>query len=353
MANVDSKIQEVIARVMERGWFLMGQELENFESKFSQYLGLDHFVGLANGTDALEIALRCLDVGPGERVIVAPNAAMYGTLGVLSCGAQPVFADVDETLCMSPRSFEELVSMNAYKVVIVTHLYGQMADIESICHIAKIHGIKVIEDCAQAHGARRNGRMAGTFGDIATFSFYPTKNLGAMGDGGGLGCNNPQYEEKARALRQYGWKNAKYHVDMPHGRNSRLDEIQAACLLVKLEQLEERNRKRRAIWSHYQNALKGRLHFFGRNDESFVAHLCVLRSQNRNVLKDQLKKRGISSEIHYPVPDFRQKIFKGHPSDFSCPNADQACREVLTVPCFPEMTDLEVEFVTQSLLDLA
>ncbi len=350
---VGPMIQEKIARVMERGWFLIGQELSSFESEFAKYLGINYFVGLANGTDALEIALRCCDVGLGDRVIVAPNAAMYGTLGVLRCGAKPIFADVDETLCMSSKRFEELANRGTYKAVIVTHLYGQMADIESISHIAHAHGIKVIEDCAQAHGARRAGKMAGTFGDITTFSFYPTKNLGAMGDAGGIGCNSPQYQEKARALRQYGWSKSKYHVDIPHGHNSRLDEIQAACLLVKLEKLEERNQRRRAIWSHYNNELKGRIHFIGRNDESFVAHLCVLLSQNRDYLQNQLKKRDIASEVHYPVPDFRQKVFNENPSDFNCPNADEACQRVLTLPCFPEMTDLEVEYVTQSLLKLA
>lgn len=352
MLELGPVIQGKIAQVMSRGWFLMGEELVNFESEFAKYLGVSHFVGLANGTDALEIALRCIDIGPNDKVIVAPNAAMYGTIGVLNCGAQPIFVDIDETLCMSAKSFKELAKKGSCKAVIVTHLYGQMADIESICQIAEEYGIKVIEDCAQAHGARRNGRMAGAFGDIATFSFYPTKNLGAMGDGGGLACNSDHYQEKARILRQYGWKNKKYYVDFPNGRNSRLDEIQAACLRVKLGKLNGRNERRRAIWNHYRNELKGRIPFIGRNDESFVAHLCVVLSQNRDFLKDELKKRGVATEIHYPVPDFRQKIFDGLLFETFYPNADKACQSVLTLPCFPEMTDFEVELVTQSLLGL-
>lgn len=353
VTEIGSSIHEGIARVMKRGWFLMGEELDNFESKFANYLGVNHFVGLANGTDALEIALRCLDVGNGDKVIVAPNAAMYGTIGVLNCGAEPVFSDVDQvTLGISPESFESLISKGTYKAIIITHLYGQMANIETIYSIAHHHGIAVIEDCAQSHGARRLGRMAGSIGDIATFSFYPTKNLGAMGDGGGLACNSDYFYEMALAYRQYGWKNKKYHVDIPYGRNSRLDEIQAACLLAKLEKLDERNKRRREIWRYYKKELCNKITIIGSNDESFVAHLCVVLSQDRSFLQNELKKKGITTEIHYPVLDYRQKIFGSRYLEVYCPVAEATSERVLTLPCFPEMTDAEVEYVAKELVSL-
>jgi aminotransferase EvaB len=353
IADISSQLQERIARVMNRGWFLMGSELTDFEHAFAKYLGCTYFVGLANGTDALEIALRCMGVGSEDKVIVAPNAAMYGTLGVLNCGAEPVFSDVDPvTLCMSPESFASLAAKGDYKAVIVTHLYGQMAEIESICKIAHDHGIKVIEDCAQAHGARRHGRMAGTVGDIATFSFYPTKNLGALGDGGGLVSNDPEVLEKARSLRQYGWKTKKYFVDTPYGRNSRLDEIQAACLSVKLAKLDMRNARRRVIWSRYKVALNGQLPLVGSNDESFIAHLCVIRSIDRDNLRARLSESGVATDVHYPVPDYRQTIFGSRFAEIHRPVAEAACREVLTVPCFPEMTDAEVDYVADALIKL-
>jgi len=343
-------LQVRVSEVMKRGWFLMGQELAGFESAFAKYLGSEYFAGVANGTDALEIALRSIGVDINDKVIVAPNAAMYGTLGVLSCGAEPVFADIDPvTLCMSPEYFNSLAESGEYKAVIVTHLYGQMADVESISRIAHYHGIKVIEDCAQSHGASRHGHKAGTIGDVATFSFYPTKNLGALGDGGGLACSDPGIYEKARALRQYGWSKQKYIVDIPHGKNSRLDEIQAACLMIKLQQLDHRNARRRDIWSSYNNALHDQISMVGSNDESFIAHLCVLRSNDRDNLKARLAASGVSTDIHYPLPDYRQKIFGDRFSKVCLPVTDKACQEVLTLPCFPEMTNEEVEYVSDML----
>ncbi len=351
IVNINLPLQACIARVVKKGWFLMGAELKSFEAAFAEYLGVEDFVGLANGTDALEIALRCANVGGSDKVIVAPNAGMYGSISVLNCGAEPVFADVDPvTLCISPACVESLMTKGEYKAVIVTHLYGQMADVENICKIAHKNGMVVIEDCAQSHGARRQGGMAGTIGDITTFSFYPTKNLGALGDGGGLTSRNPATIGKARALRQYGWKARKYHVDMPNGQNSRLDEIQAACLVVKLPDLDQKNAKRRSIWLRYQQALNGRLPLIGRYDESFVAHLCVIRSNERDGLQSRLNKLGIDTDIHYPVLDYHQAVFGSRFSDIFLPAAEAACQEILTLPCFPEMTEAEVEYVAEALI---
>lgn len=342
------QLDAAVARVLDRGWYLVGEELKNFEQAFAGYLGIAHCLGMANGTDALELALRCLDVGSNDKVIVAPNAGMYGTLAVSRVSAEPVFADVDpQNLCLTPAGVETAAKSGA-KAVIVTHLYGQMADVKGIVAVARKHGLRVIEDCAQAHGARRDGAIAGTVGDIACFSFYPTKNLGALGDAGGVATNDAKLAEKAAALRQYGWK-GKYRVEVPYGRNTRMDELQAAFLSVKLPQLDQRNERRRAIWRQYRDALGGKLKLVGSDDASFVAHLCVLLVPDREGLRQRLMDAGIATDIHYPIPDHRQPVWGGRFDKVSLPVAERACAEVLSLPCFPEMTDQEVSQVAEAL----
>lgn len=346
-----AELDAAAARVLARGWYLMGEELRNFEHAFAQYLGIGHCVGTANGTDALELALRCLEVGAGDKVIVAPNAGMYGSIAVSRAGAEPMFADVDpQSLCLSPASIEVAAKAGA-RAVIVTHLYGQMADVQGIVAMARRHDLKVIEDCAQAHGARRGGAMAGTVGDLACFSFYPTKNLGALGDAGGIVTADAALADKAAALRQYGWK-GKYRVEVPHGRNSRMDELQAAFLLAKLPYLERRNERRRVIWRRYRDALQGKSQLVGSDGADFVAHLCVLRRPDREALRQQLSDAGIATDIHYPIPDHRQPVWGGRFDKLSLPVAEQACNEVLSLPCFPEMTDSEVADVVRVLRGL-
>jgi dTDP-3-amino-2,3,6-trideoxy-4-keto-D-glucose/dTDP-3-amino-3,4,6-trideoxy-alpha-D-glucose/dTDP-2,6-dideoxy-D-kanosamine transaminase len=348
--EIQSGLDEATARVLKRGWFLMGKELADFEKAFATYMGMDYCIALANGTDALEFALHCIGIEARDQVIVAPNAGMYASIAVLRTNAEPVFADVDDnSLCMSADTLDKTAVTASAKAVIVTHLYGQMADMESILAVAARHNLFVIEDCAQAHGARKAGRFAGSFGDIACFSFYPTKNLGALGDAGALVTNNFAFAETARALRQYGWKSRKYQVELPHGRNSRLDELQAAFLLVKLPRLDQRNTRRRAIWQYYHDSLGTRLRFIGRGGEDFVAHLCVARSTHRDVLRQRLADHGIDTDIHYPIPDHHQPVWREMMSHISTPIAEQACQEVLTLPCFPEMTDNETSYVVDAL----
>jgi dTDP-3-amino-2,3,6-trideoxy-4-keto-D-glucose/dTDP-3-amino-3,4,6-trideoxy-alpha-D-glucose/dTDP-2,6-dideoxy-D-kanosamine transaminase len=342
------ELDAAAARVLDRGWYLVGEELKNFEQAFAGYLGMKHCLGVANGTDALELALRCLDIGSGDKVVVAPNGGMYGTIAVSRVSAEPVFIDVDpKSLCMAPVGLKAAADAGA-KTVIVTHLYGQMADIAGLLATAHKLGLKVIEDCAQSHGARRAGGLAGSFGDISCFSFYPTKNLGALGDAGGIATNDAQLAEKAATLRQYGWK-GKYRVEVPHGRNSRMDELQAAFLSAKLPHLDRRNAQRKAIWSRYRDALKGRLEMVGTDGEDFVAHLCVLRTPERDSLRQKLTEHGIATDIHYPIPDHRQPVWAGRFSGLSLPVSEQACAEVLTLPCFPEITDQEVAYVADTL----
>jgi dTDP-4-amino-4,6-dideoxygalactose transaminase len=342
------QLDAAAARVLDRGWYLVGEELKGFERDFARYLGIGHCLGMANGTDALELALRCLDVGSGDKVIVAPNAGMYGSIAVSQVGAEPVFADVDpQGLCLSPASVEAAAKSGA-KAVIVTHLYGQMADARGILAVARKHGLRVIEDCAQAHGARRDGAIAGSVGDIACFSFYPTKNLGALGDAGAVATDDAKLAEKAQALRQYGWK-GKYRVEVPHGRNSRMDELQAAFLSAKLPHLDRRNERRRAIWRRYRDALGGKLRLIGDEGPGFVAHLCVLCAPDRDALRQRLADAGVATDIHYPIPDHRQPVWQGRFDAASLPVAERACGEVLSLPCFPEMTEQEVTQVADAL----
>jgi len=349
-ADILPSLNDVTARVFKRGWFLMGKELSDFEQAFATYLGVSNCVGLANGTDALEFALYCSGIEAKDRVIVAPNAGMYASIAVLRANAQPIYTDVDgDSLCMSAEKLALVATTANAKAVIVTHLYGQMADMESILKVASQHNLLVIEDCAQAHGARKAGRFAGTLGDIACFSFYPTKNLGALGDAGAIVTNNHAFAETARAIRQYGWKSRKYQVELPHGRNSRMDELQAAFLLAKLPKLDQRNARRKAIWQYYRDSIGDRLRFVGHTSEDFVAHLCVVRSAYRDTLRQRLSEHGIDTDIHYPIPDHRQPLWNERFSSVSMPIAELACQEVFTLPCFPEMTDNETSYVVETL----
>ncbi|MRR13653.1 DegT/DnrJ/EryC1/StrS family aminotransferase, partial [bacterium] len=244
------ELGQALDSVVDSGWFIHGRSHQSFEAAFAEYCGVAACVGVANGTDALEIALRAVGCGPGTEVVTVANAGGYTTTACLAAGATPVFADVDaETLEMSPRALEQVLSPST-KAVVITHLYGQMAEVEALSALARSRGIAVIEDCAQAHGAVRGDKKAGSFGDLACFSFYPTKNLGALGDGGAIVTDNRELAERCTMLRQYGWA-GKYDARIAGGRNSRLDEMQAAVLLVKLPHLDGWNERRRAIAAHY------------------------------------------------------------------------------------------------------
>jgi aminotransferase EvaB len=247
------ELKAVAARVLDSGWYVLGQEVRSFESEFAAYLGATECVSVANGTDALELALRAFAIGLGDEVCTVANAGMYSTIAILSVGARPVFVDIEpRTLTLCPNRLASRIT-DKTKAIIVTHLYGCMADIEAILKLAKGRGIPVIEDCAQAHGAKRLNRTAGTWGDIGCYSFYPTKNLGALGDGGALSTNDPKLAERLRRLRQYGWS-SRYHSDDCGGRNSRLDELQAAFLRVKLPHLNAWNGRRQQIARAYNEA---------------------------------------------------------------------------------------------------
>lgn len=340
---------------IKSGRYILGENCERFEDSLSTYLGVSGAVGVGNGTDALRIAMSTLGVADGSVVAVTPNAAAYAAVSARSLGAEIAWFDVTEDGQASPESFEALITDyrsfgRKIDVVVVTHLYGRMAPVEKLTAIATSYGIRIIEDCAQAIGARRNNRLAGSFGDLATFSFYPTKNLGALGDGGAIVGNDPTLLGKARKLSQYGWSE-KYVNTIPGGQNSRLDEIQAAFLCNKMMHLDDWNSKRLAIYRDYLSAVSANAKFINPLDETFNGHLAVLRikAENRTFIREELLRRGVSTDIHYPVPDHLQPIFRDSRRIVSLANAEELAKSVISVPLFPFMTNTERDSVCRAL----
>lgn len=342
---------EAAREVIASGHFVLGRHVAAFEQQFAAYCGVEHCIGVGNGTDALELALKALAVAPGDEVVVAANAAMYGATAIQACRAEPHFVDVlPGEATLDPLAVEAaLRTRPAVKAILVTHLYGRLARMDEICRIARAHGVAIVEDCAQAHGARsRDGRRAGAFGDIASFSFYPTKNLGAIGDGGAVVCRDAALDARVRQLRQYGWI-GKYTNALPGGRNSRLDEIQAAMLSTMLPLLDGWNARRREIGSRYVADIRNdAIELPPPSGEDDVRHLFVVRSDRRQALRDHLAAAGIQTDIHYPVPDHRQPCHAGRYGDVALPVTERDAERVLTLPCFPEMTDDEVSAVIQA-----
>lgn len=339
-------MRETLERVASSGWYIMGSEHKAFEYEFAAYCGLPHAVAVANGTDALELALRCVDCGPGDEVITAANAGGYTSTAVLLVGATPVYADIDpDMLTLSPDSVAAALG-DRTKAVVVTHLFGQLGDVDAIRRTIGDRPVAVIEDCAQAHGAMAEGRRAGAWGDLGTFSFYPTKNLGGMGDGGAVVCGNDDFAARLRTLRQYGWHD-RYKSVTPGGRNSRMDEIQAAVLRMKLPYLDRWNEKRRAIVTRYRTAAEGTpLRIVHVPGLSYVGHLCVALHEERDTLRECFANRGIATAIHYPYLDPYQPAMKNRQwraVDLSV--SQHAVTRIVSLPCFPELTDREIAHV--------
>ncbi len=339
------ELRDACERVISSGWYVLGEETRRFEGNFAHYCGAAHCVGVANGTDALEIALRTAQVQPGDKVITIANAGMYATIAINACAAEPVFVDVDPvTMNMSTESLRSALALQP-RAVVITHLYGRMAAVEELTFAAKNGGAIVIEDCAQAHGARRNGKHVGTFGDIGCFSFYPTKNLGALGDGGAVVMNDASLADRARQLRQYGW-GRKYHCEIAAGRNSRLDEMQAALLNVKLGWLDRHNNARRLIAQRYFDGIHNpHIATQRRDGDSDVVHLYVVRSAQRAQLAAHLTANGVQTDIHYPLPDHRQPMFGNRFAAVHLPETESLANEILTLPCHPSLSEEEIAHV--------
>jgi dTDP-4-amino-4,6-dideoxygalactose transaminase len=340
-------LREAADRVIASKRYVLGPEVENFEREFAAFCGSAHCVGVANGTDALELALRAAGVSRGDRVVLTANAGCYAATAARAIGAEPVYVDVSDDLVMSVDGLDRVLT--GASAVVVTHLYGRMAPIGEIAGIAGEAGVAVIEDCAQAHGAASSGRHAGTFGAAGCFSFYPTKNLGALGDGGAVITSDAQMASRLRALRQYGWS-TKYRIEHAGGRNSRLDELQAAFLRTKLPHLPAWNAARVAIALRYCNGLRGLpLRLPDCPGDEYVAHLFVIRCADRRALRSHLAEAGIGTEIHYPAPDYAQPTDRVDGDARPLSMTESACREVLSLPCYPGMTDADVDRVITSI----
>jgi dTDP-3-amino-2,3,6-trideoxy-4-keto-D-glucose/dTDP-3-amino-3,4,6-trideoxy-alpha-D-glucose/dTDP-2,6-dideoxy-D-kanosamine transaminase len=353
MDALGSSIPTAVAEVVGSGRYLFGRHVAEFEKNFAAYCGVRHCLTVANGTDALELALRALGCGVGSEIATVANAGMYASAAIIAVGGRPIFVDIDPaSMNMAPECLARAVGPQT-KVVIVTHLYGRLADIDALTGVARGRGLAVIEDCAQAHGAQRGGRRAGSWGDIGCYSFYPTKNLGALGDGGAVVTCDDALAAALQQLRQYGWT-SKYRAVRPYGRNSRMDEIQAAVLQIKLPHLDAWNERRRSIMRRYRQAADNAVVVPDAGGTDHVAHLCVVRSPDRDLLRLHLGGDGVATDIHYPIADYRQTALEGLlPAGVSLPHTDEVVEEILTLPCFPELRDAEIERVCGSLARFA
>jgi len=343
---LQAELEAAMLRVLTSGWYILGPEVRAFEEAFAAFCTTRFCIGVANGTEALQLALAALDVGSGDEVVTVANASVYQAVTILAAGARPVFVDVDEdSHTMDPAALAGAITSRT-RAIMPVHLYGRMADMDAILAIAVQHGIPVVEDCAQAHGATLSGRVAGSLGVLGCFSFYPTKNLGALGDGGAVVTNDAALAEKVRRLRQYGWER-KYYTSDPGGLNSRLDELQAALLAVKLPYLPAWNARRRAIAARYQERLTdtGLILPAAPVDGEHVYHLYVVRAAGRDALQARLQERGIGTEIHYPLPTHLQPVYASFAPPGGLPVTERLAREVFSLPMYPELTDDEVDAV--------
>lgn len=340
-------LDEAYRRVMDSGWFIMGPELDAFESEFAAYSEVKHCIGVGNGLEALHLSLRAFGIGPGDEVIVPSNTFIATWLAVSQCGATPVPVEPDiKTHNIDPALIAASITPRT-RAIMPVHLYGQPADMDPINQIASEHELIVLEDAAQAQGVRYKGRRAGSLGHAAGTSFYPGKNLGALGDGGAVLTNDDAIASKVRRLRNYG-STVKYQHDLA-GYNSRLDELQAAFLREKLKVLDKWNAKRKEIAAAYSVELEGcniELPFVSKNAEP-VWHLYVIRSKQRDTLKDYLDQQGISTVIHYPKPPHRQACYPEY-GKHALPVADILAREVLSLPMSPDLREDEIEQVCKA-----
>jgi dTDP-3-amino-2,3,6-trideoxy-4-keto-D-glucose/dTDP-3-amino-3,4,6-trideoxy-alpha-D-glucose/dTDP-2,6-dideoxy-D-kanosamine transaminase len=349
VAEQRTEIDAAISRVVSTGWYVQGPSHDAFEMQFAEYVGVRHCLGVANGTDALELALRAVTHGRNRPVVVvAANAGGYASTATRAAGLRPRYADVDpDTLCLSAETVAPLLDGHV-SAVVTTHLYGRVGQIEPLQALCEERSVALVEDCAQAAGAFRSGQHAGTFGSVGTFSFYPTKNLGALGDAGALVTNDSELADRIRALRQYGWQN-KYISVVRGGRNSRLDELQAAILSVRLPRLGIWNERRRQIVAQYRSAAEGSsLNILAAEGPEHSAHLAVAVTESRQDIRALFEEAGVRTEIHYPMPDHWQPT-EGSRQPAHLPVTEWASERVLSLPCFPQLTDEEVDLVCEQI----
>ncbi len=351
--SIKTELDNAVQSVLDDGWFILGKNVSAFEAEFAASCGASYAVGVGNGTDALQLALMACEVGHGDEVITSPLSATFTALAISALGATPTFADIDpQTYNIDPNRLEAAIGSRT-KAIMPVHLYGQPADMDPILAIARKYKLPVIEDAAQAHGAAYKGRKAGTLANVGCFSFYPSKNLGAFGDGGMVVTSEPELAERVRMLRNGGQQTRYDHQLL--GINSRLDELQAAILRVKLGYLEKWNDRRRNIAALYTALL-------GDSDEvvppvempgvTHVYHLYVIRCRRRDDLQAHLQQQGIQTSVHYPTPIHLQGAYRWcglGPGSF--PVAERCAGEILSLPIYPELTDAQVRQVAQHIVD--
>lgn len=346
--SIKKEVDEEMGTVLENGQFIIGKNVAAFEDEFAKYCGVKHGVGVASGTDALVLSLRALGMGPGDQVITVANTFVSTVDAIAHNRGTPVFVDINETYTMDARKIKPLINRKV-KAIIPVHLFGHPVDMDPVLELAEKHDLFVVEDAAQAHGAEYKGRKSGSFGDCACFSFYPSKNLGAYGDGGLVVTDDAEIEEKIKLLRQYGETEKNKHVLVGH--NSRLDEIQAAVLRIKLKHLDKWNSNRRKNAAKYMevlNDLRGVTLPTEREYAKHVFHLFVIRLKERDEMQKWLASKGVGVGIHYPTPVHLQKSYeylkveKG-----SLPLTERYSGEILSLPMFPELTDDEIEYVCE------
>ena len=351
------ELDESIASVLRGDRYINGHEVRAFETEFGAFHGGAHAIGVGSGTDALHLAIRACGIGPGDAVLTVSHTAVETVAAIELAGATPILTDIgSRTYAMDPGSLEDRlgdVDTSRVKAVIPVHLYGHPVDMPSLMATAKRHGWLVIEDCAQSCGASLHGRLTGTWGDIAAFSFYPTKNLGAIGDGGAVVTARDDLADRVRLLREYGWR--ERYVSEIAGMNSRLDELQAAILRVKLRYLNDENVRRRAIASHYCERLSGLPLALPESGDGVVHayHQFVIRCSARDSVRAALRARGVETLVHYPVPVHLQPAYRNRTRTLGdLGESESAANEVLSLPMYPELTDAQVEHVAQSIQEV-
>lgn len=351
--SIAGELNDAMQRVMDRAWFVLGEELDAFEREFAAYCGVSHCVGVASGTDALHLALKACGVGPGDEVITVSHTFVAVALAITWTGATPVFVDIDPvSYTLDPHRLSRAVTPRT-RAIIPVHLYGQCADMDPIMAVAAEHELAVVEDAAQAHGATYRGQKAGSIGHVGCFSFYPTKNLGACGDGGAVVTNNPELADRLRLLRNYGQTRKYHHETM--GYNSRLDELQAALLRVKLRHLDAWNSARRRYAAMYAELLAGSGVICPASLPwgEPIFHLYVIRSRSRDRLQDHLTARGVQTLIHYPIPTHRQPAC-GDSAIIaeSLTVTEQYAGQVLSLPMYAELGEDRIRSVAEAVHEL-
>lgn len=354
IAMMRPALDAAIAHVLDSGAYILGAQVRSFEANFAAYCHVAHCIGVANGTDAIQLGLLALGVRAGDEVITVANAGVPGTAAIVSIGAVPVFVDVDPvTRNMDARLLEAAITSRT-KAIMPVHLYGLMADMPAIIGVAQAYHIPVLEDCAQAQGATIAGRRAGSWGDVAAFSFYPSKNLGAIGDGGAVTTPRADIALQVQRLRQYGWER-KYYSTEQHGINSRLDELQAAILDVKLTHLDESTKRRDDIARHYNTQFADLPMTLPQNPahDRAVHHLYVIEVPHRDAFMAGLRDAGIGCDIHYPLATHQQPIYTQYAPRWALPVTERLAQHVVSLPNFPELTDAEVTQVVRAVRHVA